>query len=164
MTRWVLCPQTVWSSLSDRFAFRRMSRHTLSPLAAVFMTLMLFQATYVTRDSQSWTLACVQGYVALPLQQLPGCGGHVPLGSTSITIKDEDGNAVGIGGPTKVDVTQAEVENAAHHVSHLLLSPGRCWRRLPYIRRSPAGGCAATLHGCSALHRPAAVHRPTAPP
>lgn len=86
------------------------------------------------------------------------------LVSTSITIKDEDGNAVGIGGPTKVDVTQAEVENAAHLVSHLLLSPGRCWRRLPYIRRSPAGGCAATLHGCSALHRPAAVHRPTAPP
>lgn len=90
-----------------------MSRHIFSPLASIFMTLMLFEATNVTRDSQSWTVACVHGHAALPLQQLSGCGGHVRAGPSrapAFTVKDEDGSVVGTGGPTKVDGMQAEVE------------------------------------------------------
>lgn len=63
-------------------------------------------------------------------------------------------------GPTKVDVTQAEVQHAAHPCESPVASDGPVLARLPYIRWSPAGGCAATLHGCLALHQPVADPQP----
>lgn len=105
-------------------------------LTAIFISLMLFHATYETRDSQCWTLACVEGQSLLSPRQLSGCGGDVPAGPSwapGLPSRMKMGALWGKRDLEKWMWCWPRSRMLPTRVSHLLPSTGRCWRRLPYI-------------------------------
>lgn len=75
---------------------------------------------------------------------------------------EEDGSIVRIRAPTKVDVTGAKVETAAHPCESPVAMDGRVLALAAIYQMEPSGWMCCYLTWLSAPHRPVAVHRPTA--
>lgn len=87
-----------------------------------------------------------------------GRGSAWPV-STRMTMEDEDGSHAGIWRATWM-WGGLRWRTLPARVSHLWPAPGQACCRPPYISRSPAGRCAAALHGSSSARCRAQTRSP----